>query len=122
MVHMELLESAQVQPVAEERLPGVVHYFVGRDPRYWHTNVPTYGRVRYREAYPGIDVVFYGNGRNFEYDFVLAPGADPRRIRLAFHGVEAQQLSPTGDLLLTVEGQTIRHRRPQIYQDVAGVR
>ncbi len=122
VVRMELVDSAPVQPVAEERLPGVVHYFVGRDPRHWHTNVPTFGRVRYRDAYPGIDVVFYGNGRNFEYDFVLAPGADPRRIRLAFHGVDAQQLSATGDLLLTVEGQTIRHRRPQVYQDVAGVR
>jgi hypothetical protein len=122
IVRMELLDSTPVQPVAEERLPGVVHYFVGRDPRHWHTNVPTFGRVRYRDAYPGIDVVFYGNGRNFEYDFVLAPGADPRRIRMAFHGVDARQLTATGDLLLTVEGQTIRHRRPQVYQDVAGGR
>ena len=122
VIHMELLDSAPVQPVAEERLPGVVHYFVGRDPRHWHTNVPTFGRVRYRDTYPGIDVVFYGNGRNFEYDFVLAPGADPSRIRLAFRGVDAQALSPTGDLLLTAGGQTIRHRRPQVYQDVAGVR
>jgi hypothetical protein len=122
VVRMELIDSAPVRPVAEARLPGVVHYFVGRDPRHWHTNVPTFGRIRYQEVYPGIDIVFYGNGRNFEYDFVLAPGADPHRIRLAFRGVDAQQLSPVGDLLLTVDGQTIRHRRPQVYQEVAGVR
>jgi hypothetical protein len=60
---------------------GVSNYFIGNDPARWRTDVPQFGQVRYREVYPGIDVVFYGNGNKLEYDFVLRPGADPSRIR-----------------------------------------
>src|SRR5687768_13223508 len=67
-----------------DALPGKVSYFKGADPKAWTAKVPTYGKVSWRDVYPGIDVVFYGNQRQLEYDFVVAPGADPRTIRLAF--------------------------------------
>jgi hypothetical protein len=67
-----------------DELPGKSNYFVGSDPSQWHTNVPTYAKVRYEGVYRGIDVVYYGNQRQLEYDFVVAPGADPRVIRLSF--------------------------------------
>ena len=56
---------------------GITNYFIGNDASKWRTDVPQFQQVRYRDVYPGIDVVFYGNDRNLEYDFVLQPGADP---------------------------------------------
>src|ERR1035441_5768498 len=62
--------------------PGVVSYFIGNDPKNWRSGIPTYGKVEYPQIYPGVDLVFYGNQRQLEYDFVVAPGADPSRIEL----------------------------------------
>ncbi|HSU86129.1 MAG TPA: hypothetical protein VLI42_05305, partial [Chthoniobacterales bacterium] len=70
----------------EEELPGKVNYFIGHDPANWRANVATYARVRYEEVYPGIDLVYYGNQRQLEYDFVVWPGADPARIRMKLAG------------------------------------
>ncbi len=66
-----------------EELRGKSNYFLGNDPKKWRTNVPNYAKVRYEEVYPGIDLVYYGNQGQLEYDFVVAPGADPGAIRLA---------------------------------------
>ena len=63
-----------------DRLPGNSNYFLGNDPTRWHTNVPMFSRVLYSDVYPGVDLVFYGNQRRLEHDFVVAPGADPRQI------------------------------------------
>src|SRR5574341_267677 len=71
-----------------EELPGKVNYFIGNDPSKWRTNIPTYGRVRYESVYPGVDLVYYGNQRQLEHDFVVAPGGDPSVIRLGFAGAE----------------------------------
>ncbi|MFN3472374.1 MAG: hypothetical protein ACK4ZR_07220, partial [Aquificaceae bacterium] len=68
------------QIVAEEELPGKVNYFIGNDPKKWKTNIPTYAKVRYKEIYPGIDIVFYGNQRQLEYDIMVKPGADPSKV------------------------------------------
>jgi photosystem II stability/assembly factor-like uncharacterized protein len=73
--------GAVAQP--EEQLAGYTNYLLDSDPRNWRTHVPNYRRVRYRNVYPGIDVVYYGNPRELEFDFFVTPGADPRRIRLA---------------------------------------
>jgi uncharacterized protein (TIGR03437 family) len=100
------------RPEAEQRLPGVVHY-LGR-----FSNVPTYGRVRYRGIYPGIDAVYYGKEGRLEYDFVLSAGADPRRIRLRYDGVLDLRLDESGDLL----ADGLRQHRPVAYQEIAGVR
>ena len=63
-----------------DELAGTSNYFIGNDPAKWRTNVPTYAKVKYEGIYPGIDLVYYGNQRQLEYDFIVAPGADPRRI------------------------------------------
>src|SRR5205823_9110120 len=71
-----------------EILPGKSNFFIGNDIRKWRTDVPNYGKVRYREAWPDIDVIYYGNQRQMEYDFMLKPDADPDRISLRFQGAD----------------------------------
>jgi uncharacterized protein (TIGR03437 family) len=106
---------------ALEPLPGRTHYILGRDPRKWRTGVPQYGRVRYRDVYPGIDVVYYGAQGMLEYDAVVAPGADPGRIRLALSGAGVVKIE-NGDLLIEAKGRKLRQARPRIYQEIAGNR
>ena len=105
-----------------EELPGKANYFIGNDPAGWRTNVPTYARVHYEDLYPGIDLVYYGNQRQLEYDFVVRPGADPRRIALGFRGAQRLEVDPQGDLVLHTAAGAIRQRKPIIYQEVAGRR
>jgi hypothetical protein len=105
-----------------EELPGKVNYFIGKDPKAWRTNIPTYGKVRYGAVYRGIDLVYYGNGRQLEYDFIVAPGADPRVITLAFEGAGALTVSTEGDLVLQTRGGELRLRKPLIYQEVGGAK
>jgi len=101
---------------SEEPQPGISNYFTGNDRSRWHTRVPHFSKVRYRDAYPGIDVVFYGNPGQLEYDFVLRPGADPSRIRLTFDGIE--RLSEEGGNLVLKSGSAqMRNLRPAIQQD-----
>ena len=87
-----------------EELPGKSNYFIGKDPKKWRTNVPTYARVKYREVYPGVDLVYYGNQQQLEYDLVVAPRADPRVIKVSFEGAEKVELAANGDLVLSVGG------------------
>jgi len=76
--------TPHAEVVGLEELPGKSNCFIGNDPKKWRTNVPTYAKVKYKDVYPGVDLVYYGNqGGQLEYDFVLAPGADPRSIQLA---------------------------------------
>jgi hypothetical protein len=105
-----------------EELPGRSNYFFGSDPRDWRTKVALYKKVRYKGVYPGVDLIYYGNQRELEYDFHLAPGANPKRIRLAFRGARAVSVDRTGELVLQTDRGETRHRRPVIYQDVNGVR
>jgi hypothetical protein len=106
-----------------DELPGRAHSLVGRDPGRWRVDVPTYARVAYRDVYQGIDLVYYGTQeRQLEYDFVVAPGADPRAIRLAFDGVDRLELTGVGDLLLHVGDTSLRFGKPVVYQPVKGER
>ncbi|HLE82116.1 MAG TPA: hypothetical protein VJA25_12590, partial [Dehalococcoidia bacterium] len=111
VLRMQLV-GANPQPpaVGLDELPGKVNYFLGNDPQKWRTNIPTYAKVKYEDVYPGIDLVYYGNQRQLEYDLVLAPGAD----HLA---VDAQ-----GDLVLQTAGGQIRLQKPRVYQEVEGAR
>ncbi|TAK90141.1 MAG: hypothetical protein EPO07_20525, partial [Verrucomicrobia bacterium] len=84
----------------EEQLPGIVNYFLGSDPKLWRTSVPTFARVRYHGVYPGVDLVYYGNQRQLEYDFVVAPGADAGRIQLRMDGADALSVASNGDLVV----------------------
>ena len=108
--------------VGAEELPGKANYFIGSDPANWRTDVPTYAKVRYKNVYPGIDLIYYGNQRQLEYDFVVSPGADPKRIRLGFQGADKLEVDAQGDLVLHTATGVIRQRKPVIYQEVEGAR
>jgi len=105
-----------------EELPGKSNYFIGNDPSKWRTNVPNYAKVEYRDVYPGVDLVYYGNGGQLEHDFVVAPGADPRAIRFAVEGAEKMELDARGDLVLHASGTEARFRTPVVYQEAGGLR
>ena len=97
-------------------MPGKVNYFIGNDPKKWHSNIPTYGKVQYRDAYPGVDLTYYGSQGQLEYDFAVSPGADPRSIRLRLRGADKRHVSPRGDLILSTRAGEVRLRKPEIYQ------
>src|SRR5262249_22934807 len=101
--------------VAEKELPGKANYLIG-NPANWRTGLPTYGSVRYRGVYPGIDAIYHGEQHQFEYDFAVAPGAHPSRIRLVFAGADSVELDATGNLLLNTPGGVVRHHKPVAYQ------
>jgi hypothetical protein len=81
VLRMTLVDAnAKAKITGLEELPSKSNYFVGNDAKKWRTNVPNYAKVENTNVYPGVNLVYYGNQRELEYDFVLAPGADPRRI------------------------------------------
>lgn len=114
--------NPEAQVAGLEELPGKTNYFIGNDPAKWRTDVPSYARVQYREVYPDIDLVYYGNQRQLEYDFVVAPGADPDSIKLSFEGAQDVRIDERGDLVLQTADGEIRQRRPMIYQELEGAR
>ncbi|WP_447975112.1 DUF7948 domain-containing protein [Nitrospira sp. Kam-Ns4a] len=114
--------SPAVRIVGTDRLPGRVNYFVGQDPTRWHTAIPTFAKVRYQDLYRGIDLVYDGTQGHLEYDFIVAPGADPSDIRLKFTGIEAMSLDEAGNLRLQIGEATVHSLRPQVYQERKGVR
>jgi hypothetical protein len=95
--------------------PGVVSYIIGNDPQKWHTGIRTYGKVNYTQIYPGIDLVFYGNQRQLEYDFVVTPGADPSRIVWQIDGASAA-INADGNLVLTAANGPASFKKPLLYQ------
>ena len=105
-----------------DALPGKSHYFVGSDPARWHAGVPNYAKVRYADVYPGIDLVYYGNPHQLEYDFVVAPSADPGAIAWDFRGAQSLRVDGAGNLQVATAGGRLVQRRPEIYQDVDGRR
>jgi len=116
-VSLHLLGSHVVrQPSAEQPLPGKVNYFVGNDPAQWRRDVPTYGRVRYSAVYPGVDLVYYGNQGQLEYDFAVAPGASTKSIGIRFDGAEKLSLQPDGGLAIETRGRHIAFEPPVAYQ------
>ena len=127
IVRMRFEEAdSQAEMAGLEPLPGIVNYFIGDDPSKWRTNIPTYQKVEYKNLYDGIDLVYYGNQGQLEYDLIVAPGADPSQIMLAFDGAERITVDEQGDLVLTLaqsstetaEGAvpTLRLHKPVVYQ------
>jgi len=112
---MKLLGASRkmrIEPL--DKQPGISNYFIGNDPAKWRTNVANYGRVALREVYPGIDLIFYSNERQLEYDWVVAPGVDPRQIRVRWNGAEPVRKNADGDLVLSA---SLRQKKPLIQQD-----
>ena len=92
-----------------------MNYFIGNDPRKWHSAIPTYGKVNYRGIYPGVDAVFYANQRELEYDFTVAPGANVEQIALAFSGAQPK-LDGDGNVVLSLNGDNVILHKPVVYQ------
>jgi hypothetical protein len=113
--------NPQAQIHGDAELPGRVNYLVG-DPAQWHSDVPTFARVKVSEIYPGVDAIYYGNQRQLEYDLTVAPGADPKVIAIRFDGLEKISIGADGELILTLPGGEIRQPRPVIYQTTDGAR
>ncbi len=119
-VHMKLVGADPAAEIAGSvPLPGKSNYFIGNDPKQWHTSIPQFAGVHYQNVYPGIDLVFYGSQGHLEYDFKVAPGADPSQAELQFDGVSKLQLTG-GDLILKGSGASVRLQAPRVYQSVAG--
>jgi hypothetical protein len=108
--------------VGQNRLPGVVNYYPGPNRARWRNGIPTYARVRYHSLYPGVDAVFYGDARELEHDFVVAPWGDPAAIEVRAEGIDSLSLDSAGDLVLVTGDTRMRLRKPLIYQEVAGAR
>jgi hypothetical protein len=123
-LRMELV-GANPAPAVEglDELPGQSNYFIGNDPSKWVTAVPHYGRVAYHDVYPGIDLVYHaGPDRQLEYDWVLAPGADPSAIRLAFQGAAGIGLDSAGELVVHTASGDVAEHAPIVYQEIRGSR
>jgi hypothetical protein len=106
----------------EQKLPGQINYLVGNDPARWRTQLSTYSRVRVEQVYPGIDLLYYGNQDQLEYDFEISPRVDPATIALRFEGADKVSVNAEGELVLALGEDEIRQPRPVIYQIVGGVR
>jgi uncharacterized protein (TIGR03437 family) len=107
--------NSQANAVGLNRQPGVVSYFIGNDPKNWRAGIPTYGKVEYPQVYPGVDLVFYGNQRQLEYDFVVSPGADPSRIAWRIDGARAS-VDAEGNLVLSAANGPASFKKPVLYQ------
>lgn len=106
-----------------DELPGKSHYFLGNDPKKWRTSVPNYAKVKYRDIYAGVDLIYYGNPRQLEYDFVVAPGADPGVIALDIAHASSRpenrnaRIDAAGDLVIAIEGGEVRFHKPVVLQE-----
>jgi photosystem II stability/assembly factor-like uncharacterized protein len=122
-ITMRLVGSSSRSVVtARHELPGVTNYFEGGDPKAWRTNIRGYSQVDYRDVYPGIDVVYYGNQQKLEYDFRIAPGVRPSTIAMAFEGAVKPKVDTAGNLVISGTGGTLIQHPPVIYQEDHGTR
>ena len=118
------LVGAGANPIAvgEAPLPGRVNYFIGSNPSKWRTNIQTYQRVRYKGVYPGIDLIYYGNHRQLEYDFAVSPKANPDNIQFQIKGARQVTINSVGNLVVSLPEGDLQFHRPTVYQDNNGVR
>jgi hypothetical protein len=119
-----IMVGANPAPYIEglEPLPRKSNYLIGDDPDKWLTNIAHYGRVKYHNVYPEVDLIYHDTRGQLEYDFVVAPGADPRVIRLAFDGADKISIDAQGNLVIDMPSGAIRQQRPFVYQKVDGIR
>ena len=116
VLRMELLGSNPAPNFsAQNELPGKSNYFIG-DQKNWRSNVPNYAKVAEKNVYPGIDLVYYGTQRQLEYDFNVAPGADPKAIQISFEGARKLRVDAAGNLILGLAGGEVKFEQPYAYQ------
>src|SRR6266702_2789932 len=114
--------NPQSRVVGLDQLPGTVNYFVGNDPSQWRSAIPTFAKVKCHQVYPGVDLVYYGNQRQVEYDFLVGAHADPARIAIDFAGAERLEIDGQGDLVAELSRGTVRWHKPVAYQQTEGGR
>lgn len=112
--------NANAEVSGDNLLPGKSNYLIGNDASKWHRNVPQFARVRYSSVYPGVDLIYYGNQGKLEYDFEVAPGADPKQVALTFQGAQQLSLDGSGNLVVAVNGRDMNLEAPRVYQTVDG--
>jgi len=123
MVQMQLLGANPYAPIQGNGiLQGKMNYLIGNDPAQWRTALPLYSKVQVDDVYPGINLIYYGNHDQLEYDFIIAPLAKPENIALHFEGVDKIEINKDGELVLSLDENEIRFHRPVIYQEVNGAR
>lgn len=116
-LRMKLVKASPASPASGlDQLPGKKNYLIGSDRARWHRDIPTYGKVQYQNVYRGVDIVYYGNQRHLEYDFIVAPGTDPSVINLQFDGQEDLFVNQEGELVLTLVTGEVRFHKPLAYQ------
>jgi hypothetical protein len=120
-IRMKLLGAKDARVVPTDALPGTVNSFIGNDHSKWRTDIPTFSKVKYEGIYSGVDLIYYGNQQQLEYDFVVAPGADPQAIRFGVSGAKVR-LDASGDLVMHTSLGDVRHHKPVVYQEIDGVR
>ncbi|PYQ66131.1 MAG: hypothetical protein DMF53_04080 [Acidobacteria bacterium] len=114
--------NAAPQVTGEGPAAAPANYFVGRDPNHWRRGVPTYDSVRYSAVYPGVDLIFHGRHGRLEYDFVVAPGADPGQIELGVTGADRLTVDAGGNLVISSGDRSLVQPKPVLYQEGAGGR
>src|SRR5439155_4211954 len=112
----------QARITGVNEMSGKVNYFIGNNPANWLSGVPLFARVKYTAVYRGVDLVYYGDQGQLEYDFLVAPGANPNTITLEFEGVHQLELDAEGNLIAQLNGGPVRWRRPVVYQEINGQR
>ncbi|PYS69865.1 MAG: hypothetical protein DMF69_15505, partial [Acidobacteria bacterium] len=119
-VAMKLVGASTTSEIkGTKQLPGIVNYFIGDQPQNWKTDIPTFSGVQYKNVYPGVDMVYYSNGRDIEYDLVVAPGVSPRVIEISYEGARSVKVdSESGDVLLETSAGVLRQHSPTVYQNI----
>jgi len=102
--------------VGENLMGYKCNYFIGNDPDEWHTDVPNYKAVVFEDVYDDIDLKYYGNGKQMEYDFIVSPGADPNQIMVQYDGAQSISVNDNGELVVETDWGTVTELRPLVYQ------
>ena len=114
--------SAKAISAGTDKHQATFNYFRGSDKSKWVTDAQSYQKVQYNKIYPGVDLVYYGNQKKLEYDFVVSPGTDPKVIGLSFDGAKSVTVDKNGDLVLGLDEGDIVLQAPISYQMVKGKR
>jgi hypothetical protein len=123
VVHMQLVGGDSLAKVsASSQLPGKSNYFLGNDPSKWHADVPHFARVSYQDVYPGVNLAFHGAQRQTEFDFVVAPGANPAPIGFHFTGAQGITTDDSGNLIISSTAGNVQLHKPVAYQEQNGAR
>lgn len=118
---MELIgANTSAKAIEIEKLSTTSNYFLNNDKKHWQANVENFAKVQYQNIYPGIDIVYYGNQRQFEYDLIVTPYTSPDIINLQFAEAEKLIINNDGDLVITINNQEIYKKKPYVYQEING--